>query len=265
MAESQVALVTGGGAGMGLATATKLIESGWKVIIVDLNNETGLKAAEGLGKNATFVQADVTKWDDQVGAFEHAVELHGQINFVFANAGIAGRAGFYDAATTWPPERPSLIVEEVCLKGVVYTSYLAMHYMRGNKPSGGVIVTTASGVHAAASIYTAPDLPLYTAAKHGVLGLMRAMSHQLKDEGIRVNSILPGAIRTTLYSDDIWTQFPKDDFTPVEEVVNTVMSLVSDETATGRAMEISAGETFDRRQPEYCNETMRRIMEGKSY
>lgn len=94
---------------------------------------------------------------------------------------------------------------------------------------------------------------------------MRAMSHQLKDEGIRVNSILPGAIRTTLYSDDIWTQFPKDDFTPVEEVVNTVMSLVSDETATGRAMEISAGETFDRRQPEYCNETMRRIMEGKSY
>jgi 15-hydroxyprostaglandin dehydrogenase (NAD) len=91
------------------------------------------------------------------------------------------------------------------------------------------------------------------------------MSHQLTDEGIRVNSILPGAIRTTLYSDDIWTQFPKDDFTPVEEVVNTVMSLVSDETATGRAMEISAGETFDRRQPEYCNETMRRIMEGKSY
>jgi 15-hydroxyprostaglandin dehydrogenase (NAD) len=160
MAKTQVALVTGGGAGMGLATATKLIENGWKVIIVDLNNETGLKAAEGLGKTATFFQADVTKWDDQVRAFEHAVELHGQINFVFANAGIAGRAGFYDAATTWPPEKPSLLVEEVCLKGVVYTTYLAMHYMRRNKPSGCVIVTTASGKLSSRTLlyYLAPVL-----------------------------------------------------------------------------------------------------------
>lgn len=108
-------------------------------------------------------------------------------------------------------------------------------------------------------------MPLYTAAKHGILGLMRSLSEQLAPENIRVNSILPGAIRTTLHTQAIWDQFPQKDFTPVDEVVKAVLGLVQDPTATGQAMEISAGETFDRRQPDYCNETMKRVMQGKSY
>lgn len=106
---------------------------------------------------------------------------------------------------------------------------------------------------------------MYTAAKHGVLGLMRAMSEKLGRENIRVNAILPGAIRTTLHSREIWEQFPQQDFTPVEEVVAAVLGMVEDGKANGKALEISAGEVFDRRQPDYCNETMRRIMQGKSY
>jgi len=258
---NKTAIVTGGAAGMGLAVAPKLIQDGWSVTIVDLNERLGTDVAVSLGKNAAFVQADVTRYSDQVAAFETTFGAYGRIDFVFANAGIAGKADFYDAPTSWPPEPPSMLVEDICLRGVIYTSHLAMQYMRRNKPVGGVIVTTAS----AASIYASPELPLYAAAKHGVLGLMRSMSIPLKAEGIRVNSILPGAIRTTLHSEDTWEQFPKDDFTPIEEVVDAVLSVVNDPSATGKALEISAGEVFDRAQLGFSNETMRRIMTGKSY
>ncbi|PGH28268.1 hypothetical protein AJ80_00159 [Polytolypa hystricis UAMH7299] len=257
----KVALITGGAAGMGLAVTSKLVEDGWSVIIADINHDIGVQAAASLGSSTTFIKVDVTNYDDQVAAFEKTIAIHGRIDFVFANAGIAGRADFYDSPDSWPPKPPALQVEEICLRGVVYTSYLAMHYMRRNQPPGGVIVTTAS----AASIYASPDLPLYSAAKHGVLGLMRSMSEHLKNEGIRIHSILPGAIRTTLHSEGIWSQFPKGDFTPIEEVVSAVLGLVNDPTSTGKAMEISAGEVFDRSQPEFSNETMRRIMTGKSY
>ncbi|CAK7228649.1 hypothetical protein SEUCBS140593_006985 [Sporothrix eucalyptigena] len=266
-----VAIITGGGAGMGLAVATALVKDDWRVALLDVNSAVGKAAAASLAgeKNqddkeslCLFIRTDVTKYDELRAAFEAvAKRWGGNIDFVFANAGIAGKPDFYDEVEGEPQE-PSLLVEEICLRGVVFTSHLAMHYMRRNTPTpGGVIVSTAS----AASIYASPELPLYTAAKHGVLGLMRSMSIQLAPEGIRVNSILPGAIRTMLHSKSIWDQFPVGDFTPIEEVVETVLGLVRDPTTTGRAMEISAGETFDRRQMAYCNETMQRIMQGKSY
>ncbi|CAK7232826.1 hypothetical protein SBRCBS47491_008400 [Sporothrix bragantina] len=266
-----VAVITGGGAGMGLAVATVLVADGWRVALLDVNSTVGEAAAASLNSNqikdgseaqSLFIRTDVTKYDDLRTAFATVADRWGgNIDFVFANAGIAGGTDFYNDSDS-EPQQPSLLVEEICLRGVVFTSHLAMHYMRRNKPApGGVIVSTAS----AASIYASPELPLYAAAKHGVLGLMRSMSLQLASEGIRVNSILPGAIRTTLHTKTIWDQFPVGDFTPVEEVVSTVLGLVNDPTATGRAMEISAGETFDRKQPDYCNETMQRIMQGKSY
>lgn len=277
--EAKVALITGGAAGMGYAVASRLADDGWKIVIVDLNENLGASAVESLGSMAIFIAADVTKYWDQAAAFEKAFATHNRIDFVFANAGISGNADFYNETQTWAPEPPATLVEEVCLKGMIFTSYLAMHYMRRNKPKGGVIISTASGksrkplalitltwslVQTAASIYASPDLPLYTAAKHGVLGLMRSMSEELQRENIRVNSILPGAIRTTLHSESTWDQFPSGDFTPIEEVVNTVVGMVNDDS-TGKAMEISAGKTYNRTQPEFADDTMRRIMTGKSY
>lgn len=93
---------------------------------------------------------------------------------------------------------------------------------------------------------------------------MRSMSLALRSENIRVNCTLPGAIHTMLHPEDTWSQFKNNDFTPIEEVVNTVIKLVEDPEATGKAMEISAGEVFDRKQQDYCNETMARIMNGDS-
>lgn len=273
---SSVALITGGASGMGFAVAKELSQRGWRVAIVDVSTSTGIQAQKALGENALFFKADVSQFHEQQGAFETVFERFGRLDFVFANAGIPGKANFYDA-THGPPD---MLVLDICLNGVIYSSHLAIRFMRRNPEPGGLVISTASGALkplivmffsvieddlTAASIYASPELPLYAAAKHGVLGLMRSMSEILRNESIRVNCILPGAIRTTLHSDDTWQQFELQDFTPVEEVVLAVMDLINDSKATGMAMEISAEEVFDRRQPGYCNATMRRIMEGKSY
>ncbi|KAF2648442.1 NAD(P)-binding protein [Lophiostoma macrostomum CBS 122681] len=257
-----VALITGGASGMGFGVAERLCRDGWAVVVVDLNEQQGAKAIETLGRNsAHFIRANVTDYREQASAFEEAVKVYGRLDFVFANAGIIGKADFYDHADQLLPKPPSLAVQDICLTGVIYTSHLALNYMRRNSPGGGVIVMTAS----AASLYATPDLPIYTSSKHGVLGLMRSMSVKLEKEGIRVNCILPGAIKTSLFSDDKWSQFGQDDFTPLEEIVEATMQLLNDKTATGKAIEISKGEVFDRQQPPFCNSTMERIMTGASY
>lgn len=141
----KVALITGGGSGMGFAVAQKLVEENWSVTIVDLNEDDGLQAVQSLGQQASFVKADVVKYEEQLEAFEKTFNTHGRLDFVFANAGIAGRANFYDRATSWPPKPPSLLVQDVNLMGAELSAYLAMHFMRQNNEPGGVIVLTASG------------------------------------------------------------------------------------------------------------------------
>jgi 15-hydroxyprostaglandin dehydrogenase (NAD) len=91
------------------------------------------------------------------------------------------------------------------------------------------------------------------------------MSIPLKKEGIHVSCIIPGAIHTPLFSEDVWDQFGKDNFTSIDSIVETVINLLGDPDAAGKAMEVSAGEVFDRKQPEFSNETMRRIMTDASY
>ncbi|KAF2498152.1 hypothetical protein BU16DRAFT_536216 [Lophium mytilinum] len=112
---------------------------------------------------------------------------------------------------------------------------------------------------------TASDLPLYCSSKHGVLGLMRSMSIPLAKENIRVSCILPGAIHTSLHPEDVWAQFGRENFTSIDLIVKTVLELLNGEEAAGKAMEVSAGEVFDRKQPKFCNETMRLIMTDKEY
>jgi 15-hydroxyprostaglandin dehydrogenase (NAD) len=145
MKNSGVALVTSAAAGMGLEVARKLCLDGWKVVAVDRDVEQGKKAALELGPLSTFIQADVTKYEDQLAAFECAEALYGSIDFVFANAGILGKADFYNHVEQWPPKAPSLAVQDVCLTGVIYTCHLAMQFMRRNSPPGGIIIITASG------------------------------------------------------------------------------------------------------------------------
>src|SRR5689334_10818669 len=103
----RVALITGGASGMGFAVAKELSESGWHVAIVDLNESQAEQALATLGSSTLFVRANVSSYDDQVAAFQETKNAFGQINFVFANAGIIGTGDFYNPADIWPPKVPS--------------------------------------------------------------------------------------------------------------------------------------------------------------
>jgi NAD(P)-dependent dehydrogenase (short-subunit alcohol dehydrogenase family) len=124
---------------------------------------------------------------------------------------------FYSSHDQLPPPPLPLLCQNVCLTGVEYASYLAMHYMRQNPVKGGTIIMTSSGTitfssifsirltfFLAAGIYASPALPIYVAAKFGVVGLMRSLAPKLIQENIRVNCTLPGVVRTNLCDEDTW-------------------------------------------------------------
>lgn len=94
---------------------------------------------------------------------------------------------------------------------------------------------------------------------------MRSICGKLNEENIRVSCILPGAIHTTLFDEKTWSQFGDKNFTSIDDIVSTVLNLIEDPEASGKAMEVSAGEVFDRKQHDYCNDTMRAIMTDKKY
>ncbi|CAK7225966.1 hypothetical protein SBRCBS47491_006067 [Sporothrix bragantina] len=244
----KVALVTGGCSGMGLAVSRHLAKQGWKISVVDLNESAGVHTAEELG--GIFSKANVAKHEDMAAAFQKTRETYGRIDFVYANAGIVDTYNFYEKHDTLPPPPLPLVCQDVCLLGVEVTSYLAMHYMRQNPTPGGVIVMTSS----AAGIYASPALPIYTAAKFGVVGLMRAMGPMLAKENIRVNCTLPGVVRTNLCDEETWKGFPSEQFTTVENIAAAIQKILDDETIVGKAVEVSQGNIYYREQHEYCDE-----------
>ncbi len=148
-------------------------------------------------RNAKYIHVDVADWASQRALFDGAVAAYGRVDLVFANAGIG------DRNTVWTDvldadgalAAPDLKVVDVCLTGAIYTSKLALHHMRKNGGGGGGLVLTGS----TSSYNERPNLPLYSDAKHGVIGLMRALRHVVAADHIRVGAIAPGGTETALF------------------------------------------------------------------
>jgi NAD(P)-dependent dehydrogenase (short-subunit alcohol dehydrogenase family) len=275
----KVAIITGGGkhlhppprppmpnkfiaSGIGLGVATRLAATNaWDIIILDLNQVAGEVAAVSL-KSTTFICTDVNDYTSLSFAFHKTFTSHGsQLDFVFANAGIAEKDSFYSTGSSnasSPPPPPNMLPIDIDLKSVVHTTWLAQHYIRLNQHrKGGVLTMTAS----AGGLYALPLFPLYAAAKHGVLGLMRSIAKPFyENDGIRVNAICPGKVRTNLFSNEAWDKMGTD-FTPTERIVEAVMMLLGDEGLWGKAVEVSGenGRWF-REQPEYMDPKMRKLL-----
>ena len=154
----KIGVITGGASGMGLEAAKKLAASGnWKLHLLDFN-QAAAEAALQVVPGATFHQVNVTKYESLAKVFQKIFDSDGQIDFVFANAGIVERHSFYEPAVTKgsePPPEPNLATLDINMNGVITTTYLAMHYMRlsPHKGQGASIVMTAS-VGGLVSIYT---------------------------------------------------------------------------------------------------------------
>lgn len=184
----RVAVITGGGSGIGLAAGRRMRAEGATIVVGDVDVEAGGAAADEL--SGLFVPTDVCDEDAVNGLFDGAAETYGRIDIAFNNAGIS------------PPE-DNLIentelaawqrVQDVNLKSVYLCCRAALRHMV--LAEKGSIVNTASFV---AVMGSATSQISYTASKGGVLAMSRELGVQFARQGIRVNALCPGPVNTPL-------------------------------------------------------------------
>jgi NAD(P)-dependent dehydrogenase (short-subunit alcohol dehydrogenase family) len=226
--QDKVALVTGGGTGIGRATALDFAEKGASVVITDINIHEAkktVKAIEEAGGKALFVQADVSNSEDMKGAVAETLKVFGRLDFACNNAGIEG----VSAPTGEMKEESWQQVIDVNLSGVFYSMKYEIPAML--RSGGGAIVNMASILGQVGFANSAA----YTAAKHGVLGLTKAAALEYSAAGIRVNAVCPAFIDTPMLERAGITS---------DENVRKVMESMHPIGRLGRAEEIAKVVTF---------------------
>ncbi len=242
--EDKVALITGGGSGIGRASSLLFAREGARVAVADYAVEGGqetVSQVRSAGGEALFIQADVSKSADVQRMIETVVNAYGRLDVLFNNAGIEGPAAKVAHYSEEDWER----VIAVDLTAV----YLGMKYAIPQmlKQGGGVIISTAS----VAGLVGFPGAAAYCAAKAGVIQLTRTVALEYAEQNIRVNCICPGVISTPMFRRVVGER-PEEEFVrlePVrrlgkpEDIAYAALFLASDESsfATGAPFIIDGG------------------------
>jgi NAD(P)-dependent dehydrogenase (short-subunit alcohol dehydrogenase family) len=226
--KNRVAVVTGGGSGIGLATARRFAAEGARVVVVDLNEEAGASAAKEVG--GFFEAVDVSAEDQVRALFDGVAERHGRVDVAFNNAGIS------------PPDDDSILVtgldawervNRINLTSVyLCCKYVLPHMRRQGK---GSIINTASFV---ALMGAATSQIAYTASKGGVLAMTRELGVQFAREGIRVNALCPGPVSTPLLQE----LFAKDPERAARRLVHVPMGRFAEPSEIAAAVAFLASD-----------------------
>jgi NAD(P)-dependent dehydrogenase (short-subunit alcohol dehydrogenase family) len=199
--------------------------------------------------NVTATKGSVTIWSDQLKLFETAQDKYGAIDIVYANAGIDETAGtFIDSFdSNGKLEEPSLKTLDVSLKGAIFTAKLALSYFHRNDKAGALVFTGS-----AASYLDTRGIPIYNAAKHGVLGLARSLRETATEEGrgTRVNVVAPAFVNTAFTKQllPIWIS----EKLPINEPEHVARALLFSGLNTewhGKGIYIAAGNFTELEQP----------------
>lgn len=195
----KVVIITGANTGIGAAVAKGALDAGAKAVYsLDLREPSGTNEFVAVQKEykgqAHYIYGDVTKLDTLKAAFDHVIKTEGTLDGVVANAGVTIRKGSLE----YTPEEWDLIIN-VNLKGIVNTANVAISKFLDLGKQGSVVITASLVSHGTNK--AAPSLP-YQATKSALLGVVRGLASEFGPQGIRVNCISPGFVKTALTTYD---------------------------------------------------------------
>ena len=263
--EGKVAFITGAARGQGRSHAVRLAQEGADIIAVDICRQMGsvgyemsrpedleqtVKEVEALGRRIVARQADVRDVEAMQAAFDDGAAALGPVEIVLANAGI-GPGATASAEQQWDE------VIGVNLTGVWNTGRVAIPSMIEHGQGGAIVLTSSTGGLIGPGI-NAPGTLGYTAAKHGVIGLMRSWANYLAPHFIRVNSVAPTTVRTPMagggdvaailkhspeLAGALLNAMPVEAVDPID-ISNAIRWLVSDDAryVTGTVVPVDAGQ-----------------------
>ena len=243
--DGKIAVVTGGSAGMGLATAKLFVEAGARVIITGRDQAALDAAVRSIGRDVEAIRSDVSKTADLEALRAHVEKRYGRVDVIFANAGTA-KPGPFEQVT----EEDFDFGVDTNLKGSFFTVQKLVPLMS----AGGAVILNTS----IQSSKGWPGFTVYAATKAAIRSLARTLTAELAAKGIRVNAVAPGLIDTDLIrkvglseaaieqiNAQAHAQIPLRRSGSAEEVARTVLFLASDDAAyvTGVELTVDGGWT----------------------
>ena len=244
--EGKVAIVTGGGRGIGYGCAKRFAMEGAKIVLAEMDQKLGRAAEESLraeGADVRFLRCDVGDQDDVARTIAGTLEVFGGIDICLNNAGISRREHFFDVT-----EADFDAIMRINLKGVYFVSQAVAREMVRAGTSGSII-----NMGSIVGTLSVPQQPVYCVTKQGVDGVTRVFSLALADKGIRVNAIAPGTIHTEMseqvhqhteaWHRQVMSRTPLGRLGVPDDIGRTAVFLASDDSdyITGQTIVVDGG------------------------